>query len=608
MIRRISQLAVLCCVGLAVGLTGGCDYSRGRTTAKPGGTYTPGAAPVAGLNKTRRGATAEHDSSNRALILASSIELIKGAALKPGGGNFKMATQQLGQYFEGTARSEYQLDPKTRAYLATQLPEPVIADLENVQWDPRTDARHLEDCMMYSVIAGRVGGTGDDLDRVTRVFNWIMRQIQLVPPGSLGTRQLPHVPARPYDVLLRGMATEAGGVWAERSWLFMSLCRQLGVDVGILTYTKGNTVEPRVGSADASASVGQALASLTKPTKPIIPWLCGAVVHDKVYLFDARVGLPVPGPDGQGVATLDQAMTDPALLERMDLPGQEPFATSRASLLASPTKIGVLIDSSPEYFSPKMRLLQRELAGKDRTILYRDPAEQREHFAQALGDKLGEVTLWQVPLYVRRELFTNPQYVESSMQAMMLLRPELPLIYARIKQLRGDFSQAIEEYVSFRLAENVPLVNQKSKGAKEKAKGKTKEEYVPKEIQQALDAYSTNYLALAQLERNNLEQARDMFVMLLDLLPEPGPSQPYFNMLRWGAHANLGRIYEALGDRRKAIAHYTQHDPTMQHIGNLLRAREIVWLDPMAPPPDPLPPAPTPAPSAPTPPATAATR
>ena len=77
MIRVTSYLAVLFFVGLTLGLAGGCDYSRGRTTAKPSGTYSPGASPVVGLNKAHRGATTERDSSDRALILASSIELIK---------------------------------------------------------------------------------------------------------------------------------------------------------------------------------------------------------------------------------------------------------------------------------------------------------------------------------------------------------------------------------------------------------------------------------------------------------------------------------------------------------------------------------------------------
>ena len=90
----------------------------------------------------------------------------------------------------------------------------------------------------------------------------------------------------------------------------------------------------------------------------------------------------------------------------------------------------------------------------------------------------------------------------------------------------------------------------------------------------------------------DLAQAESMFLTLLELLPEPGANRPTLNMFRWGAHANLGRIYEAKGDWRRAIAHYTQIDPTMQYHGNLLRARELVWQDPMARRPDPLPPAP----------------
>ena len=195
------------------------------------------------------------------------------------------------------------------------------------------------------------------------------------------------------------MATEAEGFWAERAWLFMVLCRQLGVDVGpdhVYQGQRGRAVgvrnrrRTRRGSGRLSARAG--------PPRPVIAWICAALIDGKAYLFDARVGLPVPGPDGEGVATLDQALADPAILERMNLPGQSPYGTSRASLLASPSKIGILIDSSQGFFHPKMKMLQRELAGKNRTILYRDPAEQRDHFAKVLGDRLGEVKLWSMPL------------------------------------------------------------------------------------------------------------------------------------------------------------------------------------------------------------------
>ena len=72
-----------------------------------------------------------------------------------------------------------------------------------------------------------------------------------------------------------------------------------------------------------------------------------------------------------------------------------------------------------------------------------------------------------------------------------------------------------------------------------------KKHAIPKEVQDGLDVYATYYLALAHLERNNLDQAELMFKKTLELLPEPGPNQPYYNMFRRGANANLGRIYEA---------------------------------------------------------------
>ena len=85
-----------------------------------------------------------------------------------------------------------------------------------------------------------------------------------------------------------------------------------------------------------------------------------------------------------------------------------------------------------------------------------------------------------------------------------------------------------------------------------------------------------------------------MFNKTLKLLPEPGPNQPYYNMFRRGANANLGRIYEAKKNACRAIAHYTQRDPTSQYVGNLLRVRELVWRDPMGAAAATLPPAPEP--------------
>jgi tetratricopeptide (TPR) repeat protein len=216
-----------------------------------------------------------------------------------------------------------------------------------------------------------------------------------------------------------------------------------------------------------------------------------------------------------------------------------------------------------------MRLLQRELAGKNRTILYRDPAEQRDHFVRALGEQLGEVKLWALPLDVETRLFTDSMFVASIQASLFLFQREFPLVYARVKQLRGEYKDAIAEYIKLRLKKDAPLVTDKKKA-------------IPQEVQEGLDIYASYYLALAHLESNNLDNAELMFRKTLELLPEYGPNQPYYNMFRWGANANLGRIYETQKDDRRAIECYNQFDPTFQYVGNQIRARDLVWRNPIA--------------------------
>ena len=139
----------------------------------------------------------------------------------------------------------------------------------------------------------------------------------------------------------------------------------------------------------------------------------------------------------------------------------------------------------------------------------------------------------------------------------------------------------MQEYVSFRLNENVPIVIDKKK-------------MIPKEVQEGLNVYATFYLALPTWSGTTWRMAETMFSRLLEMLPEPGPNQPILQHVSLGCAREPGpdlRGQEATS--RQAIAHYTQTDPTMQHHGNLLRARELVWEDPMAVP-SPIPPPPRP--------------
>jgi tetratricopeptide (TPR) repeat protein len=300
------------------------------------------------------------------------------------------------------------------------------------------------------------------------------------------------------------------------------------------------------------------------------------LIGDQAYLFDTRIGLPIPGPDGAGVATLEQAATIPLVLDRLDLPGQSPYRTTQADLAAG--KITILIDSSQGYLASRMRLLQESLTAKYRMILYRDPSAMHDNFAKALGPRLAAVELWALPKSVEDRLFIDSKFVTATLYPLMFFEPKWPLLSARLDQLRGEIDSAKEKLVKFR----------KNPKATE-ADGKKP---IPAEVRRALDMYATYYLGLCHLDQDRPDLAKDMFQQTLELFPEPRLNEPYYHMFRWGAQANLGRLYEAKGDDRRAIGYYSELDPTSQFHGNLYRARDLVWRDPTAPVPEPLPPPP----------------
>ena len=545
-------------------LATGCDYSAGpapvvSSSELIGPLPSSSGRPVAAGSDAERpvvvGELTEQEKKRREAILNNVVNLMRSAAINPGGGQIKIATDNLNELFEqGTIPSDYAVSPGEARFLEQKLPEiyrqpeDVVKAIVSKKFSDR-DARHIEDCMFYHAIATRVAGEGDELTRVRRIFDWVVAQVQLVPPGSLGANGIRQAEVRPTDALFRGMAVESGGGrWSERGWVFMALCRQIGVDVGILTYS------PRRSSG---------LGAIAEPeARPPLAWVCAAAIGKDLYLFDAAMGIAIPGPDGTGVASLAQAIADPAVLGRLSLPEEHfTYATSPADLTNSPTKIGILVDSSAGYMAPRMRLLQGQLRGEYKTVLFRDPAEQAVRFREALGPLFGGTALWELPIQVETLLFTDSEFVASTLMTLRFFEPKLPLLLARSAQLRGDLVGAVERLGSLRFAEN-PVMNDKEKTP------------IPAEVQRGLDVYASNFLAQCQRDQGNLGLAEGIYRKALDLIPEPGPGRNTFYMTRWGIQSNLGRICEAKGDIAGAIDFYTRPDPTQQRLGNLLRARE----------------------------------
>ncbi|MDX2037336.1 MAG: tetratricopeptide repeat protein [Isosphaeraceae bacterium] len=569
------RLGLLLAVGGLFSVTG-CDYSN-RNAPLPPPSIRSGPLPTSPIARTG-GASAtpttssvsqspesSEDKTRREEILKNVVTLVQTAATNPGGANFDIAIKNLNHYFErGTTPADFRMTPAARAFLARQLPKDFIDDLEKPTFTIR-DARHFEDCMLYNAIATRVAGEGADLERVKRLFEWTIRQVTLVPPGQLAPSGLDQAQARPYDCLLRGMGTELGGYWTERGWVFMSLCRQIGIDVGIVAFSK-----PRASLL---------MTKKSEESEAPVFWIQAALVDKKLYLFDARLGIAIPTADGKSIATLDDVLADASILDRLDLPGQAAYDVKTRDLRLSPTKIGILIDAASGYLTPRSRLLQARLTGQDRTILFRDPAEQGAKFVEALGPNAGQISCWTLPLEIEQRLFRDPQFVAATEASLVLFRGTLPLLGARLAELRGELPEAISEFVRFRFAKNGVMKD-----------GRTP--IVP-EVQQALDIYATYFLGQSQLDQGNVDSAKLMFKQTLNMLPEPGPGQPFYYMFRWGALTNLGRIAEQQGDYTAAIAYLSKAQPTPQTHGSLLQARALIWKDPLRPaaPPLPAPPA-----------------
>ncbi len=568
MIRPVRSLLGVSSLALLLAAPG-CDSPPPRPVATPASSddaattasdaSTPGDLPGA-----------ENDTDTRRVILANVLKLIRDAAVNPAGDNFNIATENLNEYFADARADEFNLSDDTREFLLTQdIPPGALEALQQRRF-LQTDGRHIEDCLMYQSLARRVAGEGDRLTQVRRIFDWVVKHNTLVPNGALARPGLFQAQARPYDLLVRGMATEDRGAWTERGWLFLVLCRQLNLDAGLVVYSHPRFVQgplprsPDLGADTLNTYLGNALNRL-----PARFWACAVLIDGKAYLFDPRIGLPIPSADGKGVATLEQAMTDPNVLGRLDISGRT-YEPSFSDIAAGPVRI--LLESSLSVFAPRMKLLQRDLAARNRMVIYRDPVEQAAVFQQALGPRCEGVGLWPLPMSVEYNLFNDSNFMSATQYPLEIFSKRWPLLGARLQQLRGETESAINSYVVFRYAESPVEVD-----------GKTP---IDPRIQQILDIFASYYLALAQLEKGDMNQARKMFEKILVDLPEPDPgSRFYFNMFRWGAITNLGLLHAEAGNPALASRYLTEEMPTFQLHGNLVKARELIWDSPFVPDP-----------------------
>jgi hypothetical protein len=251
------------------------------------------------------------------------------------------------------------------------------------------DPRLLQEAVWLRDIARWAQGDNfNDLARATALFDWTIRNIQLDADDGAATR-------RPWQVLLHGHGTAE-----QRAWLFALLARQQGLDVVMLRIAEG---EGQRAEGQQQTSGPQPSALSSQPSDPQSPapspqprWLPAVVLNQQLYLFDSRLGLPIPGPKDEGVATLDQVRQDDALLRQLDVEGS-PYPLNAEAF----KNVEAYIVADPFDLSWRSRLLESKLAGDDNLVLTSAPS----HVAEQLKDVPGisAVKLWDVPFRTLRD-------------------------------------------------------------------------------------------------------------------------------------------------------------------------------------------------------------
>jgi hypothetical protein len=204
----------------------------------------------------------------------------------------------------------------------------------------RLDAYHLEQCLLLRDAArwldsrGQAARAADPpgLEQAAAAFDWVIRQVRLGKGVAWGKGPAWVPPAL---VLRRGWGTEL-----DRALIFLALLEQVGSPDGRQQHLHG------------------CLLFLPNPEKKPsweCLWACGVVVGDgrDVYLFDPRLGMALPGPEGKGIATLAQARQGPKVFDQL--------ATDKARYDVTPEQARaaeVCLVCSLSALAPRMKYLQ----------------------------------------------------------------------------------------------------------------------------------------------------------------------------------------------------------------------------------------------------------
>jgi hypothetical protein len=286
------------------------------------------------------------------------------------GATCRNAIQQVNLFLsQNPKRKPSPLSADDRAFLIENFlgnpPDPEIKEVESGAFT-LLDAYHLEECFLFRDVALALEVAGlPPAVQAEAAFRWAMRQVEVRNSSALASSPADMTP--PVYVLRRGYGTAQ-----ERGLVFLALLRQLGLN-------------------------GCLIASPPKERTGNVAWACGVLIENKdaeadppggeILLFDHRLGVPVPGLGGKGVATLAQVRDQPDLLKALTVREEFPYDVRPEQVASAEVQLVLPLSA----LSRRMELMQKELLGPSvKGNLTVDPRAELERFTRAAKRKDGK--------------------------------------------------------------------------------------------------------------------------------------------------------------------------------------------------------------------------
>jgi hypothetical protein len=390
------------------------------------------------------------------------------------------------------------------------------------------EGRLLQEAVWLRDISRRAQGESfNEVAQATALFDWIVRNIQLDADNAA-------MPYRPWESLLYGHGTAE-----QRAWVFALMARQMGLDVAVLEVPEGEQSKF---------------------------WLPALLAGGKLYLFDARLGLPIPNSGGEGVATLEDLQADPQLLRQLDL-DDAPYAVTEEQL----QHVTANVVADPFDLSRRAAAIESKLAGDDRLALAVSPSALAEKLKAVPG--VAGVEIWDAPFRIIRDQLRVPIDMRRQMATEFEPFAWRPTLWkARVLAFQGrqigdaDAPNANLEEVVDDQAEAIGLYTSPQIRPPDRMLDALASE--PKRrIYSAAKVSASYWVGLLLFDQGKYDLAEGW-------LGDPRLAAAEGGYWANGTRYNLARTFEAEGKNAEAIELY-EADDSPQRNGNRLRAR---WL------------------------------